>query len=475
MNKDTCSKYALKMDLQSGIPGSPCTQDADCYQGLICLDFKCDIPTPSNLAKKIGFKLPGNCSSMQECSQYCSKPENSLDCLKFCEKFPSFCGGAGRLGAIETPKECQSCLDCKTKDCILGCTYNCYAYMPVETPDLESLKQNYTFERTYRIPIKAVWEPGPAYNRIGVTYFTDDYKNLGINTYHITAKYTHDQDNKLIHTVDHAIGAVADQETIANLIKAKKAGFQVVLVAHDLYDLFPNFNPNKNEKINPDSYLSQVETTALKWAEVAEEYNVEYFVPVNEFEYMLYENGYSAQEACEITNQLYNRIIPKVREIYKGRIYCRVGGMDAKFDCMNFTQCDLFGFTYGFATSDYKSAFEAEFKTGEEISKRDGKPYIMAEAFAFKNKIGLQEFIQYHKAGMEAYKTTAKNAVGYTFMGLIQNDPINKNDNSIIGTQLTEEYKNFYQSLGAEKQQKENKTQANPNQPVANTLAFYVM
>ncbi len=443
VNKEACDKRGIKIAMPSGVPGSPCAADTDCMTGL-CLNFRCELPNPTNLEKKPGFKLPGSCSSMSECGRYCAKPTNSRECLEFCSSFPSFCSQGAKEGrASAAPPECQSCLNCKAKDCILGCTYKCYAYMPFEKQDADSLRQGVVFERNYKEPIKAVWEPGPAYNRIGVEYFSDDYKAMGINTYHIIPKYTHNNEKKLMLTADYAFGTDADNEVIANLIRAKKAGFQVVMVAHDLYDLFPDANSNKSEKISYADYAGQVEETALKWAEAAEIYKAEYFVPVNEFEYVLYENGYTAEQACDATNELYRRVIPKVREIYKGKIYCRVGGMDAKFSCMDFSQCDIFGFTYGYSNDNYKSNFDSEFMVGEEVSKRTEKPYIMAESFSFNTK-GWEACAELHRAGIESYKTNAENGKGYAFMGLIQNDPINKNSCPLIGTDLVRDYKNFF-------------------------------
>ncbi len=444
VNKEFCEKRGIIIDIPSGIPGSPCTADGGCIGGLICLNFKCDIPSPDNIAKKSGFKLPGNCASMGDCAKYCENPKNNNECSTFCTSFPSFCA-AGK--AATAPEECRSCLACDSKDCILGCTYNCYPYMTVEEPEIESLKQGVVFERNYKEPIKAVWEPGPAYNRNGITYFVDDYKEIGVNTYSITPKYSRDQD-KLIHTVDHAVGEKADQEKIANIIKAKKAGFQVVLVAHDLYDMFPD--ANKNEKLNPEEYIDEIKATSLKWAKIAEDYKVEYFVPINEFEYILYENGYTAEKACELTNAMYKEVIPKVREIYNGRIYCRVGGMDAQFGCMDFSQCDLFGFTYGFSGGEnYKSNFEAEFKVGEQLSEKYKIPYIMAEAFALLIRgTTLADCANLHEAGIAAYKETAKHGIGYTFMGLVQRDPINKNDCTVKEADVVDDYKEFFAGMG---------------------------
>ncbi len=445
-NAGICDKYGIKIDIPSGIPGSPCTSDTDCIGGLICLNFKCDIPSPDNLAKKSGFTLPGGCTSMSDCAQYCVKPEHKETCLTFCENFPSFCTNLNEIRAAIAPSECQPCTTCNSKDCILDCTYLCYQYVPIPSTtekELESLAQGITFEREYQDPIKAVWEPGPAYNRLGATYFIDEYKKMGINTYSITAKYNH-KDGTLIHSVDHATGKKADTEKIATIIRAKKAGLQVVLVAHDLYDMFPDVS-KKQEDINFADYYDDIESTSLKWAKIAEEYNVEYFVPVNEFEYVLYENGYSAEQACKITNELYAKIIPPVRKIFNGKIYCRVGGMDAKFGCMDFSQCDLFGFTYGFKGGNYKSNFESAFKIGEELSAKYNKKYIMAEAFMLLvHGQTVSDCINLHNAGMQAYKDLAKNGMGYTFMGLIQRDPIHQNDCALKDTPLVESYTNFF-------------------------------
>lgn len=439
VNKDVCDKKGISIDMPSGIPGSPCAKDDDCFTGL-CLNFKCDIPSPDNIAKKSGFKLPGNCNTIAGCADYCGNPENSNECTKFCSNFPSFCALGKEASATG---ECNRCLSCSSKNCILDCTYKCYKYMNVKNPDIDSLKQGVVFERNYREPIKAVWEPGPAYNRIGMEYFIDDYKGMGINTYSITPKYNR-ENGKLVHTVDNSIRENADKEKIASIIRAKKAGLQVVLVAHDLYDMFPD--ANNNEKFNPGEYIDEIKATSLKWAKVAEDYKVEYFVPVNEFEYILYENGHTAEKSCEITNKIYNEIIPRVREIFKGKIYCRVGGMDAKFGCMDFSQCDIFGFTYGFTGGKrYGSNFDALFDAGEKLYEKYKKPYIMAEAFALLIRdASLEDCKRLHRAGMASYKEKAVHGIGYTFMGLIQRDPINKNDCTIEEANLVDDYTDFF-------------------------------
>jgi hypothetical protein len=105
VKKDICNAYSLAVDTESKIPGNPCTQDTDCHEGLICLDYKCDIPTPDKIEQKAEFKLPGNQSTMEECSQYCINPENNLECAGFCKKLPIFCGHSINQDTEETPEE----------------------------------------------------------------------------------------------------------------------------------------------------------------------------------------------------------------------------------------------------------------------------------------------------------------------------------------------------------------------------------
>ncbi len=447
-NKKVCNYYGLNIDIPAGIPGAPCVKDGDC-QTTLCLDFKCDIPSPANLAKKSGGKLPGGCSSMEECSQQCAQPENTESCQQFCELMPSLCIDLNAIRVMGAPAECKECTTCSSKLCVRDCTYRCYQFTPIPSVsklDVEQLRSKGELKRVYQMPLKGVWEPGPAYNCMGMMYFADDYKELGVNTYAVTPKYER-QKGKLVHTVDHAKGEKADWENVATIIRAKQAGFQVVLVAHDLYDMFPD--ANKNEKFNPEEYIEEVKATSLKWAKVAEEYNVEYFVPINEFEYVLYENGYSAEKACEITNKLYAEVIPKVREVFKGKIYCRVGGMDGQFGCMDFSLCDVFGFTYGFSGGkNYNTNFEKEFEVGEQLYEKYKIPYVMAEAFALLIQgTTVADCAKLHRAGIHAYKENAVHGKGYTFMGLVQRDPINKNDCTITEAGVVEDYTTFFREM----------------------------
>src|SRR3989338_7695374 len=89
------------------------------------------------------------------------------------------------------------------------------------------------------------------------------------------------------------------------------------------------------------------------------------------------------------------------------------------------------------------SLLKNEISVGEQLSAKYGKPYILAEVFSF-NYDGIPACAQVHRGGMRAYKEVAKNGIGYTFMGLVQRDPINKNDCTIKEANVVGDYKEFF-------------------------------
>lgn len=338
------------------------------------------------------------------------------------------------VGFLKPPSECEAWAKCESKECILDILKTikteksmCYLYVsPVG--NIEELKKSVKLERKYPNKIKSTWEPGAVYNRLALHYFADELKDLGVNAYHVIPSYVIDQNKKVVLTTQRYTGEQARQEVISNIIRAKKEGFAVVLVAGDYYPLFKigresnfPFPPLDKAPINMDNYEYQMEEEAIKWARIAEEYKVEYYAPVNEFEYYMHDNDYPIKEIHERTNKFYSRVIPKVRELYKGKIYCKVGSMDSQFDGISFRQCDLFGIGYGTFTeppAQFAAKVTSSIKMAEAVSARDGVPYIYGELFVVHNNVA--SFRDYYTAAIQAYKENAKTSRGLVFMGWIQ-------------------------------------------------------
>jgi len=99
-----------------------------------------------------------------------------------------------------------------------------------------------------------------------------------------------------------------DELTITGLIKeAKKQGMAVHIAPQIMggFDVDP-------ETLYPN--LEQYTTNILHWAELSEEYGVEYFSPLNEADLALHRN-----KAIE----WHAEILPKIREIYSGKVIAK--------------------------------------------------------------------------------------------------------------------------------------------------------
>ncbi|MBI5253778.1 MAG: hypothetical protein HY930_05210 [Euryarchaeota archaeon] len=405
----------------AGIPGSPCKTDADCIGGLKCKNFMCSIPSAEDFiggvpSSGMGYlKPPGECEAWAKC--------DSKECM------------------AELLKVMKSELDPATQTMKSAKESMCYLFTsPVG--NIEELKRGVKLEQKYPNKIKSTWEPGAPYNRLAVHYFATELRELGVNTYHIIPSYIIDKDKKVVLTTQRYTGERAKEEVISNILRAKKEGFAVILVAGDYYPLFKVGRDDKTP-INMDDYEYQMEGEAIKWAGVAEEYKVEYYAPVNEFEYYMYDNDYPIKEIHERTNKFYSRVIPKVREFYSGKIYCKVGSMDAQFDGISFRQCDLFGIGYGTFTeppAQFAAKVAKSIIMAEAVSARDGVPYIYGELFVVHNNVA--SFKDYYTAAIQAYRENAKTSMGLVFMGWIQGT------NEVRGTEATPLIKELFKTMG---------------------------
>jgi len=412
---------------------------------------------------------PGNCiideiqGKRGSCDNFCKNPANMPACVEFCVNSP-FCPSKNKsqikpeiVDQIKNPA-CKNAAACNSKECVLDMTHDCYVAMDRPTNMDELMKAGpTTFTRNYILPIRGVWEPGQIYNRIGLLYFLDDYKKLQVNTWNVLIKYSHlKEDKTLVATVDYEDGVRAENEAIADIIRAKRAGFQVIFYPVDLFDLMPQYNPRKDEKINVEDYADDFEKLALKWAEIAEKYQVEYYAPFGEVGHMLVLNGMDRQQAAQIISNLYKKIIPEVRKIYHGKIYCKEGDMKKGLKYMDFSPCDLFGFSDGSSSSIGNQDTREIMSMTEELAQKYKRNYIMGEAFSMTNVGGEGGLTcpQVHENIMNAYKDIAKHGVGYTFMGLVMDNPGGgkdtcpiygaKSNKNVMGQKVFDMYQDFY-------------------------------
>ena len=257
---------------------------------------------------------------------------------------------------------------------------------PSHDPSFNSLAT----KRVYPRFIKATQTYGPFSNLVEVLYFSDVLKDLGINTQFVHAFYWYrggefklwyDQfDKPKTLSQDEARRAL-----VYNILLAKQQGLAVILFP----DYFQLEDGGMAELGIDDDLETHLEGIALDLAEIAERYDVEYFVPVNQIEMILDSNGFETAEAQARTNAFYTNVVPKVRQVYSGKIMYKMGGFGdwGNYDQISLAGADIFGFTGCYnsnrdslerVTQDIKeSSVQAN-----RLSQQYGIPWINAEFVA---------------------------------------------------------------------------------------------
>ncbi len=132
-----------------------------------------------------------------------------------------------------------------------------------------------TYARNYPAVIKGNWEPSTNEMTKILNSEAEELKELGVNTVFIVLEYNLNKDGSYY---------LEDSEEfyISQLKKAKKAGF-AVLVSPNFVGAAGHNYAEEGINIDLNRHLKNSEEVALKWAKIAEEYQVEYFAPQNEF------------------------------------------------------------------------------------------------------------------------------------------------------------------------------------------------
>ena len=173
------------------------------------------------------------------------------------------------------------------------------------------------FTRTYPTAIKGVYEPGNPFFADMIAGSDEGIGPLGINTVSIYVDHQY-QDGDLVLLSENPGEGSTNEQYIAQIIRAKEKGFAVLLaVAFWGSEDAPFAHPQ--EKV-----LTHMRKVALAWATIAEQYQVEYFVPASEFDWQLYreytKHQTSEQDAIvQVYNTFHAEILPEIKKIFTGK------------------------------------------------------------------------------------------------------------------------------------------------------------
>lgn len=304
--------------------------------------------------------------------------------------------------------------------------------------ELDKINKSLPSKRNYPNYIKAVQTYGTLPNLVEVLYFGDVLKDLGVNTQFIHANYWYRNGKFKLWYLGYKIPKDLSQDEskralVHNILLAKQQGLAVIL--------FPDYFQLEDggmEKLGiSDDLEEHLERIVLDLAEIAEEYNIEYLVPVNQIEMILDSNGYSVEEAQQRTNAYYASVVPKIRKVYSGKILYKMGGFGRwnRYEEISLEGADLFGFTGCYNTNrDDPDFMVSDIKESSvmasKLSKKYGIPWINAEFVVssddiyvdpkYNNKKDIDYPIEsYYKAGLNAFNTYAQNASGFTVHSLL--------------------------------------------------------
>jgi len=327
-------------------------------------------------------------------------------------------------------------------------------YLGFEAPtesDLQDLKKGTDLTRHYPTTIKAIFDPGIISNTVDLLYYNDELADLGINTYWVIGEYRM-QDYKVTQfspSFSHLGFPLMLSQEDANkvlawrILLAKKLGFATILIP-DYPSLFNVGRQNFDlSKVEPE-----FERVALELAKIAEDYGVEYFAPVNEYNHLLVSNGYSIDELVQREKEFYGNLLPKVRSIYHGKIVIKNGAVNdwKNFPRQSMKGIDLFGIGNAFTGVRTKENMGPMVEAANTVSARDGVPWFVSEYVVYRpidqeNWLGLVQSTvpmeNTYKESLDIFEKEAKGAVGFTFMGLT-------GVGRIRGTPALEILKNFY-------------------------------
>lgn len=312
--------------------------------------------------------------------------------------------------------------------------------------------------RSYPKFIKAIQTYGTTANLVESLYFGEELADLGVNTQFVHANYWFKGGDFELWYLGYDDPDLLSQDEskralVHNILLARQQGLAVVL--------FPDYQELEDggmAELGVSSDLeSRLETIALDLAQIAEKYNVEYLVPVNQIEMILNSNGYDKGETQARTNAFYASVTPQIKQVYSGKVMYKMGGFGdwSNYDNISLKGADVFGFTgcYNGNRNDVNfivTDIESSAVQASKMSKEYGVPWINAEFIVSdqqsttNDSFGSAQLLpieDYYEAALAAFNEHgyANGAKGFTVHSLLS-------DGQIYETPAWPIIKNFFAS-----------------------------
>jgi hypothetical protein len=301
-------------------------------------------------------------------------------------------------------------------------------YQPLSEEEIQERIPALT--RSYPDVVKGNWEPNASFMHKMILKDADELKALGLNTVSAAVEYEFNKDGT------HFMRDGDEEEIRSNVVLAKEEGFAVWLAVSFVGGGDIKSYREKGIDITLEKYLEVSNEVALKWAKVAEEFNVEYFGPQNELDYMISINFEDdGAERSRIFGGWYKQILPRVREVYSGKVIAKFAWVE---ETIPETASDYTGYDYvGMAIShgsnnleDYRLHVKEQYKRITSIALGSNSEWMVLEAWhpfgvaLFETNVDGESLDElqddYYKVSVEEYLQIKEDKpAGYVFWSWI--------------------------------------------------------
>lgn len=257
------------------------------------------------------------------------------------------------------------------------------------TPTPEPTPQ---LERRYPTVIKGNWEPAGEYLERILDQHLTEIKALGVNTVSVVPGYEYRDGVPYLRPFRDSRSSSAEaakQAHIALIKKAKQAGL-AVLVSPDFVG-----GENKDLGVSQTQFEKDLRAISLEWASIAETYQVEYFCPSSEHNWVMKKNFFSADEgngrAIAATERYYSDILPELRARFKGKLYFKAA---SQTEPIRMDGYDLIGLDfghYGNSPADFTKNVRDYFKAFSRNAKTSHIDWVVGEVWLPYRQTGQPE------------------------------------------------------------------------------------
>lgn len=249
-------------------------------------------------------------------------------------------------------------------------------------PSLQELeKERSNLKRVYPKTIKGLLDPAGVDFRKITESEIPRVKELGVNTLYVYTDYKYNNGKLRLSTTSRGGPTFADNavnDYIWQIIQAKKNGFAVML------SISFGGGENSSFKVSSEQFLNDAKNAALFWAEIAEKYQVEYFVPASELDWQIYREYYSPDwnqhtKAISSFNKFHTDLLPEIRKRYKGKVAIQKALRTDKILVPGYDLIGLDNNPNGKSPEQFRLDIKQDFKDTETIAKNSQAGWFLAE------------------------------------------------------------------------------------------------